>query len=208
MQSSHRDLLILAADKDTEYTLKGLLPRHQALGIRPITYGMYVHPEHDPGCFSRGHDFLRPFIQQYHYALVMLDREGCGHESQSREQLEQEVEHRLSQSGWHERSVAIVLDPELEIWVWSDSSHVERVLGWEGRKPDLRTWLVEDSLIRSEQSKPDYPKPALEKALRIARKPRSSSLYTELAKQVSFRRCVDPAFLKLWQTLQTWFPVK
>lgn len=200
-----KDLVILVADKDAEFTLKGLLPRHQAIGIRQIAYDIYVHPEHDPGCFLRCQDFLRPFIRQYAYTLVMLDWEGCGRENLPREDLEQDIENRLSQSGWDERSAAVVLDPELEIWVWSNSPHVDRVLGWEGREPKLRTWLSTEGFIQSGQPKPNQPKPAVEQALRLVRKPRSSAIYAEMAQHVSFRRCVDPAFLKFRQILQQWF---
>jgi hypothetical protein len=45
----------------------------------------------------------------------------------------------------------------------------------------------------------------MEKALRVARKPRSSLLYRELAENVNMERCLDPAFLKLRTTLRKWF---
>ncbi len=50
------------------------------------------------------------------------------------------------------------------------------------------------------------PKGSMEAVLRAVRRPRSSSIYNELAAQVSLRRCVDPAFNKLKTTLQDWFP--
>lgn len=205
MTTPTKDLLVLVADKDMELTIKGLLNRHQALHIRPVSSEVYTHSEHDPGCLLRGHDFLRPFIQQYTYAMVMLDRAGCGRESASRTELEHEIEQRLSQSGWDNRSAAVVVDPELEIWVWSDSPHVARVLGWEGRQPDLRTWLQEKAFVQAGQVKPDDPKGAVEQALREARKPRSSAIYAELARLVRFQDCVDPAFVKFKQVLQQWF---
>ncbi len=42
--------------------------------------------------------------------------------------------------------------------------------------------------------------------LRTARKPRSSSIYLELARSVGTERCTDPAFLKLKRCLREWFP--
>ena len=49
-----KDLVILAADKDMEHAPSGLLARPRALGIRPIAFDVFVHPEHDPGCALRG----------------------------------------------------------------------------------------------------------------------------------------------------------
>ncbi|MBI2875671.1 MAG: hypothetical protein HYY20_02180 [Candidatus Tectomicrobia bacterium] len=200
-----KDLVILVADKNMEFTIKGLLSRPKALGVRFLANDLFVHPEQDTGCLLRSHDFLRSFINRYAHALVMLDREGCGREGSSREVLEREVEDRLSRSGWGNRAVAIVLDPELEIWVWSDSPHVDSVLGWEGKQPDLKTWLRSQGFWDAQRTKPDRPKEAVEEALRLARKARSSSNYFQLAQRVGFGRCTDPAFLKLKAALQDWF---
>ncbi len=200
-----KDLVLLVPDKHIEYTLKGVLTRNQALGIRQIEFDCFAHPEHDPGCFRASESFLRPFINRYGYALVLFDREGCGKEQLSREAIEQDVETRLSQSGWHERAKTIVLDPEIEIWVWSDSPHVDKVLGWEGKQPDLRTWLQRQKFLSLDQPKPERPKEAMQAALRQSSKSQSSALFLQLAEKVSFNRCTDPAFLKLKNTLQHWF---
>jgi hypothetical protein len=45
----------------------------------------------------------------------------------------------------------------------------------------------------------------LEKALRIVRKPRSSSIYFQLAQRISFRNCTDASFSKLKLCLTRWF---
>jgi hypothetical protein len=202
---NQKDLVVLTADKNTEHALRGILTRFQALGIRQPTHDIYVHPHRDPGCFREGHDFLRLFRFRYTHALVLFDREGCGQEQRSREILEQEVETRLFQSGWDDRASVIVLNPELEIWIWSDSPHVASILGWEGKTPDLKTWLIEQALLAPAAVKPARPKEAMEGALRTVKKPRSSDLYLKLATQVSLDRCVDPAFLKLKSVLKQWF---
>jgi hypothetical protein len=45
----------------------------------------------------------------------------------------------------------------------------------------------------------------MQEVLRITRKKRSSSLYMQLAEQVDFSGCVDPAFIKLRDILKLWF---
>ncbi|MCP4656981.1 MAG: hypothetical protein GY856_16340 [bacterium] len=202
------DLVCLVADNSMRHAVLALLGRHQSLNIRLTKHQILVHPEHDPGCLRRSQDFLRPFVNRAAYALILFDREGCGQESSSREKLESDLERRLSEAGWGDRSAVIAIDPELETWIWSDSPHVDAVLGWRGRTPDLRSWLREHAFLDSGSLKPHRPKEAVEKVLWIAGKPRSSSLYRQLAERVSLANCIDPAFSKLKNTLQAWFPPK
>lgn len=116
------------------------------------------------------------------------------------------MEKRLAISGWETRAAVVVPVPELEIWVWSDSPNVDEVLGWRGKNPSLRTWLKSEGLLNDVKSKPVEPKKAFLKALREAPKARSSAIFRQLAEKVGLERCQDPAFLKLKQTLQNWFP--
>jgi len=200
-----KDLILLAADKNMEASLKGLLSRFQALGFRRVVFDLYVHPDRDPGCLLRGHDFLRPFASLYERALVLLDHQGCGRK-EDRSALETDLERRLGGAGWGDRAAAVVISPELENWVWSDSPHVERTLGWERGPTPLRSWLQEKGLLEARAAKPARPKEAVELALKTVRLPRSSAIYFELARNVSTDRCTDPAFLKLRRCLREWFP--
>lgn len=204
-QLQQRDLVVLVADKQMEFSVRGLLERRRALRIQPISFEIFAHPAKDPGCRRKSHDFLRPFHRQYRFALVMFDREGCGSEGQTREELEAEIEQRLAQSGWENRAASVVLDPELEIWVWSDSPEVDRALDWSGRQPNLRSWLKTEGFVTEEGAKPEQPKEAMQRALKIARRPRSASIYRDLASKISVDRCTDAAFIKFKETLQRWF---
>lgn len=204
-----KDLVVLVADKNTQFTLQGLFSRTQSLGIQDIsqTYDIFSHPQRDPGCYIQCVDFLRPFINGYKHALVIFDHEGSGQENKSREELEVELEQKLGNTGWDNRASVIVLEPELESWIWSDSPHVERILGWEQQDLPLKDWLITQNFLEPEQIKPLRPKEALETALRIVSKPRSSSIYEQLAKRVSFTRCQDNSFLKLKTVLKLWFEI-
>ena len=201
-------LVVLVPDKDVEQTIKGLLSRWQSLQIRRVSADVFVHVERDPGCLLRGHDFLQSFAKQYEHAILMFDREGCGRDHLPRETLERETEERLSHAGWGSRAASIVFDPEVEIWVWSDSPHVDAVLGWRGASPGLRDWLQERNLLQRGTLKPKRPKEAMEAALRQKRCRRSSTIFSRLASVVSLERCQDQAFAKLVMTLRTWFPIE
>jgi hypothetical protein len=201
-----KDLVFLVPDKSIEACVRGLLRRPQALGIQPVTFDLFVHPDRDPGCLLRGPDFLRQFVGQYHRALILLDHEGCGKEHDDRTFLELYLESRLEDAGW-DHAAAVVISPELESWVWSDSPHIDRALGWEGSEVPLRSWLRQEGLLGAGAVKPPRPKEAVRAALYKARKPVSSSIYFELAQWVTTDRCTDPAFLKLKSSLRAWFPL-
>jgi hypothetical protein len=201
-----KDLIVLVADKNMEAAIRGILNRHDSLGIRRITFDIYVHLHRDPGCLLESHTFLLPFSQNYRHSVVMFDRDGCGQENSLREELEVSVENLVSSVGWENRSAAIVIDPELECWVWKDSPHVSNALGWGDNLNNLHTWLRENSLLSENATRPIRPKEALEAALRVVRKPRSSAIYSMLAQRVSLKNCIDLSFLKLRASLQNWFP--
>ncbi len=203
-----KELVILVADLDMDNALRGILRRHQALGIRSLStdeVDIYRHEQRDSGCYGDAHEFLRPFMATHRLALVMFDRHGSGQEHLSAPQIESEVEIRLSNTGWSNRCSVIVPDPELEIWIWSDSPHVDAQLGWSGGQPPLRQWLVSEGLLHDPTRKPCDPKKAMLQSLRQQGKPLSSRLYRDLAEQVSLERCRDRAFLKLKKQLQDWF---
>jgi hypothetical protein len=202
------DLVILTADKRMRLTLKGLLERPQSLAIRSIQADIRSHPRLDGGVLREGHVFLRELHTPESHALAVFDRDGCG-SRRSREKLEEEVEARLEQSGWEkDRCAAIVIDPELEAWFWSDSPHVEKALGWVKGRSKLEEWLVRKGFLHEGQRKPAKPKEAVEEALRYCKTPLSPSIYYDLVARVSFERCTDPAFLKLRSLLKQWFPQK
>ena len=202
-----RDLVVLVADADMREAMGSLIRRHKSFRIREISHQVYVHPGRDPGCLRRASEFLRPFSNRFLHALVLFDLEGCGREQAGRAGLENEVEQELHRDGWQERARAIVINPELEAWLWSPSPHVARTLGWTETKPALRPWLSEEGYWREEAPKPDRPKEAMLATLREVRKPRSASVFAALGRKVGVSRCSDPAFGKLVATLRDWFGV-
>lgn len=201
-----QDLIVLAADLSMQGALKKILQRHAALAIREISCQVILHPMHDSGVLQNGPEFLQAQNRRYRHALAVCDRHGCGREYMTGEQLEGEIEKRLS-NHWDDRAAAVVIDPELENWLWADSPHVAKELGWQGGMPELRAWLRDHELLSEGQSKPADPKTALEQVLRFTHRRNSGALHETLASRVSFQRCVDPAFLKLQVTLGRWFPI-
>ena len=121
--------MILVADKDMEHALKGLFTRPEALDIRLIEMDVLIHPQHDPACARRGVAFLSNLSERYRYGLLMFDHVGSGKERNTIEEIEQSLNEDFARSAWGNRARAIVLSPELEAWIWSDSPHRLRARG-------------------------------------------------------------------------------
>ena len=201
-----KDLVVLAADKNIEHALMGLFARPKALGIQPIEADIFIEPEHDPACALRGVDFLANLSKEYRYGLLMFDHEGSGKEDTQLQDLQENLNMQFARSTWDEgRARAIVLSPELEAWIWSDSPHVDEVTGWKNRQPGLRPWMIEQGWLQEGEIKPRRPKEAFEAALREAQLPRSSSLYLQIAERISLEKCTDKAFREFRDTLKNWF---
>jgi hypothetical protein len=197
------DLVVLVADKDIEYALRGLLRRPEALGIRRIATDFISHPQHDPGVFTTGHEVLRAYVRDYGHALVVLDAAWSGAPS-SASHVEQHIAARLWPM-WGDKAGVVCIDPEVEIWVWSNSPHVATILGWQGID-QLRAWLLEQGFIEEGRIKPTDPKSAYLAALRAKRVSRSASNFEALGAKVSVERCTDAAFVRLCTLLRAWFP--
>ena len=88
-----KDLIVLAADKDMQSALTGLLrTRQRALGIRTVTFDILVHSRHDPACARQGVSFLQNYAKDYRHGLLVFDHEGCGRAAGSIAQLRAFVE--------------------------------------------------------------------------------------------------------------------
>lgn len=180
--------------------------RRESLGIRHVTHDIRKHPRRDPGCLREAASVLEVFRRRSSHALVLFDHDGCGRENDRPEVLEQAVLNQLEASGWEGRAAVLVLAPELEIWVWSESPEVERVFGWEGDRHSLSDFLMDNGIQRDATGKFLPPKEALELMLKKTGLKRSSSMYGKLARTVSLQRCSDPAFARLKELLRAWFP--
>lgn len=202
----HPELVVLAADLDIEQAVKGLFTRPQALRIRPVRpqFARDTLAGHDGGTFKRAHTVLEPFGSDPRcHALVLFDRAWDGAPSSDPKLLAEDVEQRL-EPVWGKRARCVVLDPEIEAWVFSDSPHVDRTLGFaEG---ELRTWLREKGHWPAGQLKPGDPKTAMRQALRHSHIKPSAALFYELASKVGLDRCIDPGFRTFLEVLRNWFP--
>ena len=197
------DLVVVVPDGGIEQAMRGILSRPERVGIRPLRGVAYVKHKFDHKVFSEGHLLAAPFRRTHDHALVLLDLAWDGRPTDDAAELSRLVEARL-QSAWGDAARCVVIDPELEVWVWSDSPHVATELGWPNSAA-LRAWLASQRLWRQGVAKPTDPKAAFERATRWARVVPSNAIFRSLAEKVSFERCRDGAFLSLLEILRAWF---
>lgn len=186
------------------FALQGALSRHAALGIRHIGFDFLEHPGRDGGVRTNGPKLLELKKAEFSHAMLVLDYEGSGTNAIDAISLEQELDEKL-RSTWGNAAKAIVIDPELDVWMWGSDNALSAVLGSPSEE-SIRDWLRNQDFQFTDLDKPVRPKEAMEKLLAKLRRPRSSSIYEKIAGRISFKRCTDPAFLRLRSQLEGWFP--
>lgn len=198
-----KDILVLTADKNAELMLKALMSRlPKSEKIREFDFDVHTHTKRDPGVANQSVEYVRPYIQDYRFLLVLFDHEGSGKEKQAKLELESQIEKELDNNGWQDRNACILFEPELESWLWVNKAHLHQVMDWEN-KEDIYQWIKRNG-FSFVNSKPDRPKEAFESALKFQKIPRSSSLYVALAKQADYQDCIDPSFQKFIHTIRNW----
>lgn len=208
-----RDLVILVADLQCEATLLGFFQRNQchlSLGCGKFVFDprqdLFRDTKNDPGVWKNGHEILRSLRATHRNALIILDNAWEG--SPGVETIEGDLSRQMTGSGWvRERFEVVVIDPELESWIWQDNHHVERALGHDG-VPSLRFRLEQAELWPSDCLKPPDPKRAVETVNGWYRFGPPSPVFQEIASKVTLKACVDPAFRKMRQALRRWFPAQ
>ena len=199
-----KDLALIVADKNMDFALRGILSRIASLKIRSIEYETRVQVGRDGGVRTYGPDTLSLLHHRFYHGIIMFDWNGSGTEFENPSELEQDLDQRLEKT-WGDRAKAIVIEPELDAWVWGSDNALREVLDWN-EVPQIREWLETKGFVFHTHRKPIRPKNALNELMFKLKRPRSSALYEQVANKISLEKCVDPAFLRLKNTLQEWFP--
>ena len=200
-----QDLVVLVADKNMQFALQGALDRPQALGIRPLTYEFRSHMGRDGGVRTTGADVLARETTRFNHALMLLDFEGCGQENDDALTLETQLDQKLN-TAWGDRAKAIVIAPEVDVWLWGNDNALREILHWP-REESIRDWLREKGFSFTADGKPVRPKEALDAMRPVHKQPRSSAMYEKVTKRISLKKCTDSAFIRLRTQLESWFPV-
>lgn len=207
-----RDCIFLLADTNMQAAFEGFFTRkgfHQSLDCGNFDFDprqdiRVASGDNDPGLYTRGHELLRPFLRSHRRAVVVLDSEWDG--SPGKDGITDHLTGQIAATGWSDdRFIVIVIDPELENWIWQQNDHVARGLGF-GDCNELMADTDLQTVWPLGQAKPFSPKKILESLLRKKRIPRSSAIYKQITSQVSVKHCQDAAFQRLREAFRIWFP--
>jgi hypothetical protein len=228
--SDVRDVIWLVADLECRATLTGFLDRkdfHTSLRCKPFLWNPDIdlireEKGKDAGVWKNSHLLLRAKRISHRHAVVLLDNAFDG--SPGPEQLEHDIRENLQRVGWSLDDVeVIVLDPELEVWIWQRNVNVEQAFDYSG-PPGLWKKLAELSISPAKRfvpadpdrglvpawpehdPKPRDPKATVEAVRWLCNSDPPSAVFNSISARVSVRGCVDPGFLKLRGALQRWFP--
>ncbi|MBE0624558.1 MAG: hypothetical protein IH606_07100 [Burkholderiales bacterium] len=209
-----RDLVVFVADSTMEIVFNSFLSRadyheHYNLNIRPIAFksseDLIRVPGNDPGVYGKGHEWVRERLGKHRHAVVVFDREfGTNLDADT---LRDDLTNRILQTGWEaERFRVIVIDPELEAWMWQRNQKVATPLGFASVEEMVNSVIGAGLPWPNGHAKPARPKEALEAIARKRRIGWSAAIHRSITTNVSLVGCQDPTFLELRQALQLWFP--
>lgn len=205
-----RPLVILTADGTMNAVFTAFFNRpgwHQTLGchpfeLRPEQDILYVPGQTDGAIHNRAHEFLRPYLSTHDRALVVLDQQFGGERPAA--QVRDDIVERMNRNGWSPNNDVVVIDPELEVWLWQDKPQIARAVGHTGQP--LRAMLRESGEWPAHASKPTHPKDTLQQLIRTNRAGAPMAVYTRIVKAVGVKGCDDAAFHHFRDTLRGWFP--
>ena len=238
-----KPLLLFVADSECAGTLRGFFERpkfHTSLGCGPIEVDgvvfnpeqdIRVHPGHDPGMWTDPHTVLQAEHKNFQHAFIILDAAWDG--APPAEQIVSDIEGLVQARASWERSrfEVILIQPELEAWIWQRNPHVAEAFEFTGCDAELWTFLASQALRLDKerkkhrfvpanplaqlppawptnQAKPENPKGLVEALAHLCQSGPTSGIFNEISSTISVRGCKDLAFLRLRDTLRRWFPKK
>jgi hypothetical protein len=208
-----KDLFLFSADADTQAFLGAVLARSSALGTKPINIELDRHPQRDAGMVQSGPELLRMRKGEARYAVMVLDFHGSGADTRSNRSnpvaLQLELQDRLDRATWRSNSLVVVLEPELEHWLWY--ARVALAKHWELSRAQVDDLILEwsnNAGLKPDEAVAKHPKELFEYAMRNRLKRTISPRDFQCIGAVAGIRSLElsPAFARLVQQLRAWFP--
>lgn len=157
----------------------------------------------DPGVYEQAHNLLRAYSSTHAHAVIILDREYDTDRTEAVTRMH--IEGELTANGWSpDRFTVIVIDPEVERWIWIDSLHVSKAFGF-ANPAAMYAWLDQNGFETDANHKPERPKEAAEKACKSKRTVFSSALHKQIIERASLRDCTDLSFQAFRDALLRWY---
>lgn len=208
-----RDLVILVADGTMRAVFEAFFRRERwDRRLQCASFDLWPQEDiiNDPlytdgGVHKSAHELLRPYLNTHRRAVVVLDQQFGG--ELPADIVRDQIQTNLTANGWaNDRCAAIVIAPELEVWLWQDNPNVARAIGFEG--PSLQAHFRDLGRWPVGATKPIAPKETLREFIKPQKAMKPKVVYSRIAGSVSVNGCTDPAFQLFAQTLRAWFPTE
>jgi hypothetical protein len=205
-----KDLLVYVADADALAFMRSTLNRHQALGIRAISFDIERHPQRDAGMVQSSAELARMKKGYYGKALLMWDHHGSGRDhKQTPLQAASDIQGKLDSYTWSDNSCVAVLVPELEQWLWHCDNAVATHCGVT--TVQLGQWIAERAQKVSSSAdtlKQEQPKELFEYVMRVKLKRTISPRdFDEIGKRAGITGLLAcDSFRSIVEALRLWFP--
>jgi hypothetical protein len=212
-----RDVIFHLADGNMEKGLKAFFARDDwdfVLGcerfeIDPLSENDFfrVGGDTDGGIWKHAADNLRPFRAKYEHAVVILDADFAP--NPGADVLRQDISAAMLRSGWPtERFLVVIIEPELEAWLWAPNLNVAQAFGF-GDFERLRAALERENVWNRGEAKPHDLKAARNFAAKQGGKKTGGPIFKAVfstISQAACERCEERGFICLRNALQEWFP--
>ena len=207
-----KHLIIRVADADMERFLNAILNKPEALGIRPIQFDIERNTDArgDSGMRANGAELTRMDKDDYQKVVLMWDYQGCGHEhKKSAQTVAKETQDQLDRISWQANSAVIIVEPELERWLWyceqAIAEHLHKTVAelqqWGETYANQRNMSLADLIEQDPKGLFEY---IVCTHLRRTRTPRN---YEQIGKRASIKSLQESeSFRQFAETLQNWFP--
>jgi hypothetical protein len=212
-----RDVIFHLADPNMEAGFRAFFARddwHYVLGcsrfkIDPESeQDIYrLGGETDGGLRKRAHTNLTLFQHLYRHAVIVLDADFKP--SPGAEALQKEISANMLAAGWSQDAFCVVvIDKELEAWLWAPNINVAKAFGHEDFEA-MRRALADKKLWDAGSPKPNDLKAARDLAARLGGRKTGGPLFRGVFSGMSKRACdlcQESGFVTLRSALQRWFP--
>ncbi len=202
-------LLVLVEGINDEWVLREVLKRGRELMFTPLSEAQVEFRRHSSEVCTRGAEIVRTVSRHYGRFLLVWDYEGSAQQARgvAPSRAQGIVQSQLNTLGMRDRAKAVVIAPELEIWLWSDLDAVAKALG----QPRTQIDSLLNALAQKERLTPDaQPKETLKRLASLCNDRADSSLYERITKQAKLDAWLREhwSFKSLVRALRRWFPLR
>jgi len=204
------DLLAFVADADLLAVMEEVLARPAELGAGAFTFKVDRHTGRDPGMVKDGPELVRMRKAEAERCVLIWDHQGSGWEARhTASESRIRIIDKLERFTWKDCSDALVLEPELEEWLWRDPPSIARHL--EVEPANFDAWVdafAGKQRLSATTAKTTCPKELLYHVFksRWNRQPRPGD-YRAIAKLADLSGWGHSAsFSSLLGVLVRWFP--